>query len=85
MPEVMLAPEWQNKFRRTLQLGKGRSRVMEFEPGVPVELSANEIDLLKSDIGKALHPVMRSASGKPKVLSENDVASEETDVTPSSR
>lgn len=81
MPEVMLPHTWPNRFRRTVNPKNGKPRVMVFSPGVPVELKPSEIDLLKADIGTALHPIFRDARGKPRVLrdSEQSLPREEAD------
>lgn len=74
MPEVMLPYTWPNRFRRTVATKNGKSRVMEFMPGVPVDLRPNEVDLLKADIGGILQPIFRDARGKPRVIRETDPA-----------
>lgn len=72
MPEVMLPHRWPNRFRRTVNPKNGKPRVMEFLPGVPVELRAADIDLLKADIGPILSPIFRDARGNPRVLRDSE-------------
>jgi hypothetical protein len=71
MPEVMLPVSWPNTFRRTVAAKHGKSRVMEFQPGVPVDLKPNEVELLKADIGVALMPIHRDEKGRPRVIRED--------------
>lgn len=84
MPEVMLPRDWPNKFRRTIEI-KGKSRVMEFLPGVPVDLKTAEVEALRNDIGPILLPIMRDARNKPRVIREDFdpiSTSEARDVAP---
>ena len=82
MPEVMLPRTWPNTFRRTIHPKNGKSRMMVFERGVPVDLKPSEIDLLKADIGSILQPIFRDGRGKPRVLRETEPAEEPADVAP---
>ena len=71
MPEVMLPVTWPNTFRRTITPKHGKARVMEFQPGVPVDLRPSDVDLLKADIGVALMPIHRDEKGRPRVIGED--------------
>ena len=73
MPFVMLKRTWPGNFRRTITIGKkGKEtkRVLEFSPGVPVELTPSEVDALRSDIGVALQPVEFDEKARPRVISD---------------
>lgn len=72
MPEVMLPHSWPNRFRRTVTPKSGKPKVLEFVPGVPVDLRPSDVELLKHDIGQGrpLQPVFRDARGKARVLVE---------------
>lgn len=78
MPHVMLKRSWPGNFRRTVTekvRGKDVSRTLEFSPGVPVDLSPAEVDLLRSDIGLALEPVDLDFKARPRVITDDvDVA-----------
>jgi hypothetical protein len=83
MPEVMLKRDWPGTFRRTVASGK-RSTVLNFEPGVPVELTGSQLDSLKSDIGVALMPCERDEKGLPRIITDEVVSEhEEANVTQS--
>ena len=73
MPFVMLKRNWPGNFRRTITIGKkGKEtkKVLEFSPGVPVELTAQEVDALRSDIGPALQPIEFDEKARPRVISD---------------
>lgn len=73
MPSVMLKKNWPGKFRRTITIGKkGKEtkRVLEFVPGVPVELTAAEIEAVRPDIGVALQPIEFDEKARPRVISD---------------
>lgn len=79
MPFVMLKKNWPANFRRTITIGKkGKEtkRVLEFTPGVPVELTPAEVDALRSDIGVALQPVEFDEKARPRVITDDVVADE---------
>jgi hypothetical protein len=83
MPFVMLKKNWPANFRRTITTGKkGKEtrRVFEFSPGVPVDLSAAEVEALRSDIGVALVPVDFDEKARPRVITD-EVVPEETEPT----
>lgn len=69
MPEVMLPHDWPGRFRRTVEI-KGKSRLYEFHPGVPVELKPVEVEALRLDIGNALLPIERDEKNRPRVIRE---------------
>lgn len=80
MPYVMLKTNWPGKFRRTITTGKkGKEvkRLLEFTPGEPVELSAAEVEALRSDIGPALQPVEFDEKARPRVITD-DVVPDDT-------
>jgi hypothetical protein len=70
MPELMLRKDWPGKFRRTIKLSEKKREVLEFVPGVPVELNARQIDGVKGDIGTALYPVERDGRNKVRVITD---------------
>ena len=78
----MLKKNWPANFRRTIataKKGKETKRVLEFTPGVPVELTAAEVDALRSDIGVALQPVEFDEKARPRVITDDVVADESTE------
>jgi len=75
MPFVMLRSNWPNTFRRTITM-KGQKQTLEFNPGVPVDLTPSEISALQSDIGVALVPVEFDEKARPRVITEDVVAEE---------
>lgn len=82
MPFVMLKRTWPGGFRRTITIGKkGKEtkKTLEFLPGVPVDLSAAEVEALRSDIGVALVPVDFDAKARPRVITD-EVLPEETEL-----
>lgn len=77
----MLRNDRPGTFRRTITTGKKGREVKTtkiFTRGVPVELTAAEVDALRPDIGPALVPVEFDAKGRPRVISE-DVEVDETE------
>ena len=72
MPLVMLKRDWPGKFRRTIGEGK-KTQVLEFLPGVAVDLTAKQIDGIKGDLGRALMPATRDGRKKVRVITD-DVA-----------
>ena len=81
MPFVMLKRNWPGNFRRTIttgKKGKENKRVLEFMPGVPVDLSAAEVEALRSDIGVVLVPVDFDEKNRPRVITD-EVLPEETE------
>jgi hypothetical protein len=76
MPFVMLKKNWPGNFRRTIGPPQDR-RQLEFAPGVPVDLTAAEVDMLQADIGIALMPVDFDEKARPRVITD-DVIAEET-------
>jgi hypothetical protein len=83
MPFVMLKKNWPANFRRTITTGKKGKEVkktFEFSPGVPVDLTAAEVEALRSDIGVALVPVDFDEKNRPRVITD-DVTPEETEPT----
>lgn len=79
MPEVMLSRDRQNPFRRTVPVKGGKTRVIEFHPGVPVDLKPGEVESLQREIGTILMPIMRNERGQPRFIREYTV-SEALDV-----
>jgi hypothetical protein len=75
MPFVMLKKDWPATFRRTIGPPKDR-RQMEFTPGVPVDLTAAEVDMLRADIGIALMPVDFDEKARPRVITDDVIADE---------
>lgn len=51
---------------------------MEFLPGVPVELSAAEVDALRGDIGVSLQPIEFDEKARPRIITEDVVAEDVT-------
>jgi hypothetical protein len=81
MPFVMLKRNWPGNFRRTITIGKkGKEtkKVLEFSPGVPVDLTAAEVEALRPDIGIALLPVDFDEKNRPRVITD-EVVPEETE------
>lgn len=81
MPFVMLKRNWPGNFRRTIIIGKkGKEtkKVLEFSPGLPVDLTAAEVEALRPDIGIALLPVDFDEKGRPRVITD-EVVPEETE------
>ena len=73
MPSVMLKKDWPGNFRRTITIGKkGKEvkKVLEFTPGVPVELTPAEIEAVRPDIGVALQPIEFDEKARPRVISD---------------
>jgi hypothetical protein len=73
MPFVMLKRNWPGNFRRTItsgKKGKETKKVLEFSPGVPVELTPAEVEALRSDIGPALQPIEFDEKARPRVISD---------------
>lgn len=79
MPFVMLKRNWPGNFRRTIttgKKGKETKKVLEFSPGVPVELTAAEVESVRSDIGTALQPIEFDEKARPRVITDDVVADE---------
>ena len=79
MPFVMLKKNWPGNFRRTIKVGKkGKEteKVLEFTPGEPVELTAQEVEALRSDIGVSLQPVEFDEKARPRVITDEVVPEE---------
>lgn len=72
MPIVMLKRSWPGNFRRTITVkgrgGKETKRVLEFSPGVPVDLTAEEVEAMMPDIGTALQPVELDEKARPRII-----------------
>lgn len=82
MPFVMLKRNWPGNFRRTIttgKKGKETKRVLEFSPGVPVELMAAEVDALRKDIGVALQPIEFDENARPRIITDDVVADESSE------
>jgi len=87
MPFVMLKKNWPANFRRTIttgKKGKETKRVFEFLPGIPVDLTAAEVEALRSDIGVALVPVDFDEKNRPRVITD-EVIPEEAESTNESK
>lgn len=65
--EVMLKPNWPGGFRRTIKVGD-ESKVLEFAPGEPVEVTAEELKALKADIGVSIFEIERDEKGRPRYI-----------------
>jgi hypothetical protein len=81
MPFVMLKRNWPGNFRRTITIGKkGKEtkKVLEFSPGLPVDLTAAEVEAIRPDIGIALLPVDFDEKARPRVITD-EVVPEETE------
>lgn len=80
----MLKRSWPGNFRRTITRDKNGKplKVLEFTPGVAVEVSASEARALMPDIGVCLEAVELDPKRRPRVI-EDDVEAPETveDVT----
>ena len=69
---VVLSSGWPGSFHRTMRDQQGNTvndeagnpRVLTFTPGAPVELTADELESVRDDVGKALH-FAKLDSGKP--------------------
>lgn len=68
MNAVMLRRDCPNGFRRAVRDENGKVlRVLTFEPGIPVELDAEDYAAVKEDIGKALiYPRISTPPPKPQ-------------------
>ncbi len=76
----MLKPNWPGNFRRTIKTGKkGKevARLVEFTANTPVELTAAEIEAIKSDIGAALVPIEFDEKARPRVITDDVSVAEE--------
>jgi hypothetical protein len=67
---LMLKKNWPGTFQRTIRGQDGVAlRVVEFSPGVPVEITdQTEIDVLSKDVGPALLEVKVDKKGLPRPL-----------------
>ena len=74
MPYVMLRKTWPGNFRRTITTkgrgGKQSKRTLEFTPGVPVDLTAEEAEELMPDIGVSLQPVELDEKARPRIITD---------------
>ena len=57
MPHVMLRKNWNGTFRRRINVGTAKERMLEFQPGEVIEIVGDEIEGVLHDLGKALMPV----------------------------
>lgn len=75
MPLVMLKRDWPANFRRTIRDKHGKAvQVLEFVPGVAVEVTAKQLDSLSGDMGHALLPARRDAKQKVRIITDDVVA-----------
>lgn len=73
MPQVMARRDWQGVFKRAVRDKDGEVVLwLEFEPGLPLDLSAEEFELVRDDIGRALQIVTPDERGRPSPLSAED-------------
>lgn len=68
MPEVMLRPNWPGRFNRTIRIAGSEPRFVTFEPGVPVEVSCEELAFLKPDIEKAIFEIERDEKNRARFV-----------------
>jgi len=77
MPLVMLRPGWpSSQFNRTIRVfsgvGKKRTlkseRVVQFHAKIPVEVNAEELAALASDIGTALFECELDEKSRPRLV-----------------
>ena len=83
MAHVMLKRDWPGKFRRTIRSGRdgrGKPVLLEFEPGVPVDLKAHEIKQLEPEIGVCLEPVEMDDKQRPRIITDEVEAAEDVTV-----
>lgn len=77
----MLKKDWPRTFSRTIVTGKkGKEikRSLTFVPGVPVELTKNEVDALRFDIGVALQPIEFDEKSRPRIITDEVVGVDES-------
>lgn len=70
----MLKRDWPGNFSRTITTGKKGKEVTErltFSPGVPVDLSAAQIEQLRPDIGVSLMPVDFDEKARPRIITDD--------------
>ncbi len=81
MPLVMLRRDAFSPFRKRVRNAQGAIvKTLEFEPGVVVDLSQEDADVIKDDLYHALYP-MRMEGGKPFVIDREEFYAEfETSV-----
>jgi hypothetical protein len=65
--EIMLKPNWPGIFHRTVGTGEQAKR-LEFAPGEPVEVDADQFKALKADIGVSLFEIERDEKGRPRYI-----------------
>jgi hypothetical protein len=74
MPYVMLQKTWPGNFRRTITTksrgGKEARRTLEFIPGVPVDLTGDEVSALMPDIGVSLLPIELDEKARPRIIED---------------
>jgi hypothetical protein len=79
MPFVMLKKDWPGTFRRTITVGKKGKEyrsLLEFQPGVPRDLSQAELAGVIADIGLALQPIEFDAKGRPRLITDEVLPAE---------
>lgn len=90
MPLVMLRPNWPSKqFHRTIRtysgVGKKRTlkseRVVQFTAAKPVEVSDDELETLRSDIGVALFECELDEKSRPRLVESVPPPAEATTAT----
>jgi hypothetical protein len=79
MPYVILKRNWPGVFRRTVQDKKGKPETLVFEPGVPVNLTPSQVNLLSKEIGTAIVPVEMDPKKRPKLILEDVAPAEQTE------
>ena len=74
----MLKGNWPGNFCRTVRNEKGGVvKVLEFQPGIPVDLPDEDFDAVKNDIGKSLVPVELDEKGRPRQVDLRSKSEEE--------
>lgn len=70
---IMLSPDWPvDVHRRTVTMSRGKTKMLVFERGKPLELTPGELNQLSKIIGKAIVEVTRDEKGKVRVIEHDD-------------
>lgn len=64
----MLRPGWPGSFNRTIRVDGSEPRFVTFQPGVAVEVSAEELAFLKPDLEKAIFEIERDGKNRARFV-----------------
>lgn len=71
MYSVMLKGNWPGNFRRSVRDEQGKVlKVLEFTPGVPVEVNDEELAAITPDIGVCIVHVQCDDKGRPRIVED---------------